>query len=292
MSDLVRCRISPDADDLFMFRAIALGLVDTEGLRFELDTADTHSLNGIADGTADSAEDGPELCAISFAWYPHLRRHWQLLPNGASVGRGYGPVLVTAEPGPLDALTGARIGVPGTTTTAYNILRLALDFEAVVIPITPPEAIFEALDAGRIDAALLIHEGRLTYADRGLHARLELGEWWAAQTDGLPLPLGANVVRRSLGPARVSAINRVVRASIAHGLTHREEAIAWLLDRGGMLQTADEIDAYLALYANADTLELGADGRRAAETLYARTHAAGLLPACGGVDWAPYEHRG
>lgn len=286
MSTRIRCSISPDADDRFMFRAIELGLIDTEGLDFELRTADTHSLNQLADGPPEAA---PELCAISFAWYPHLAGRWQLLPNGASVGRGYGPVLVTREPGPLEDLAGARIAVPGTTTTAYTVLRLGLDFEPVVVPITPPELTFEALESGRVEAALLIHEGRLTYAERGLHSRLDLGEWWAARTGGLPLPLGANVVRRDLGQARVAQLNRIVRASIAHGLAHREEAIAWLLGlEGGALRTPAEVDAYLALYANADTLELGQDGRAAAQQLYDEASGAGLLPPVGAVDFAPY----
>ena len=287
MATRIRCSISPDADDRFMFRAIELGLIDTEDLVFELQTADTHSLNQLADGSASG--DGPELCAISFAWYPHLAARWQLLPNGASVGRGYGPVLVTHTPGEASELAGKRIAVPGTTTTAYTVLALGLDFEAVVIPITPMEAVFEALDRGEVEAALLIHEGRLTYGERGLHGRLDLGEWWAARTGGLPLPLGANVVRRDLGPERVAQVNRIVRASIAHGLAHRDEAIAWLLSlEGGALRTPEEVDAYLGLYANADTLELGRDGRAAAQRLYDEATAAGLLPAVERVDFAPY----
>ncbi len=145
MSFRVRCSISPDADDRFMFRAIELGLMDTEDLEFELSTADTNSLNQLADGS--SGADVPEVCAISFAWYPHLAAHWQLLPNGASVGRNYGPVLVSPEPGPVESLASKRIAVPGLTTTAYTVLRLGLDFEPVVVPIVPPELTFEAVES-------------------------------------------------------------------------------------------------------------------------------------------------
>jgi 1,4-dihydroxy-6-naphthoate synthase len=278
----VRVAVSPDADDLFMVRGLMLGAVDARGLDFTFTTADTEALNRGAAGA-----DAPDVSAISVAWYPSLAAEWALLPHGGSVGRGYGPVLIAREPRDAASLRGARIAVPGLRTTAYTVLRLVLGpFEPVVVPIVPPEAVFERLRAGEVDAALLIHEGRLTYAAEGFHLVLDTGAAWHAAT-GLPLPLGANAIRRSLGPEVIRRASAALRDSIAHGLAHRDDAIAWLLRRGGPLQDAAAVDAYLSLYANADTLDYGPDGRAGVERLLAWGAAAGLLPACGPVDWAP-----
>lgn len=277
----IRCAISPDADDLFMFRAIELGLVDTRGLDFALTTADTDALNRLATGQVQT-----EVNAVSVAWYPHLAARWQMLPHSGSVGRGYGPVLVAPRPMALAELAGRRVAVPGLTTTARLVLGLALDFEPVVVPIVPPERVFQALAQGQVDAALLIHEGRLTFAEHGLHLVLDIGRWWQDET-GLPLPLGGNVIRRDLGPELIARASAVIRASIRHGLEHRDEAIAWLLARGGLLRTAAQVDHYLSLYANQDTLDYGPDGRRGMDELLRRGAARGLLPSVGPVDWAP-----
>lgn len=283
----IRCSVSPDADDLFMFRALMLGLIDTDGLRFDIRTADTERLNRDAAGRDPAML--PHVSAISVAWYPSLAADWQLLPHGGSVGRGYGPVLVAPRPCALDELRGRRIAVPGLSTTAYTVLSLILggDFTPVVVPIVPPEASFAAVAEGHVDAVLLIHEGRLTFAQHGLHQVCDIGAWWQDQT-GLPLPLGGNVIRRDLGPAVISRASAVLRASIAHALDDRAAAISWLLERGGPLQTVEAVDHYLQLYANADTLDYGPDGRAGVEELLRRGAAAGLLPALPrGVDWAP-----
>ena len=281
----LRCAISPDADDLFMFRALLLGLIDPGPVDFDITTADTDALNRVARGETVAAV--PDVSAISVAWYPRLQDDWMLLPHGGSVGRDYGPVVVAPRPlAPAD-LGGLRIGVPGTSTTAYTVLRLICDFEPVVIPITPPALTFQALDEGRVDAALLIHEGRLTFRDHGQHHVLDIGEWWHAET-GLPLPLGANAIRRSLGMETIAAASDAMRRSIAHGLDHRDAAIAWLLERGaGPLDSVEKVDHYLSLYANADTLDYGDDGRAGIRELLARGAAAGLLPSVERVDFAP-----
>lgn len=281
----IRARISPDADDLFMFRALLLGLVDDGGLDWDITTADTDALNRVAQG--ETVRDVPDVSAISIAWYPTLSGEWQLLPHGGSVGRGYGPVVVAPAPIPPEALRGLRIGVPGTTTTAYTVLRLFTEFEPVVVPIVPPERSFEAVASGEVDAVLLIHEGRLTFQERGLHLVLDIGEWWEAET-GLPLPLGGNAIRRGLGEDAIRRASEAMRQSIRHGLEHRDDAIAWLLARGpGPLKTPADVDHYLSLYANADTLDYGEDGRAAIRELIRRGQAAGLLPPCPPVDFAP-----
>lgn len=277
----IRCAISPDADDLFMFRALMLGLVDQDGLDFEIGTADTDALNRLASGRAET-----DVNAVSVAWYPHIAEHWQMLPHGGSVGRGYGPVVVAPRPLTVGELRGLRIAVPGLTTTARLVLGLVTAFEPVVVPIVPPERVFHALAEGRVDAALLIHEGRLTFQDHGLHAVLDIGRWWQEET-GLPLPLGGNVIRRGLGPGLIARASAVIRASIRHALEHREQAIAWLLSRGGVLKSPEQVDRYLAMYANDDTLDYGRDGRAGVEELLRRGAAAGLVPPVGPVDFAP-----
>jgi 1,4-dihydroxy-6-naphthoate synthase len=281
----LRCAISPDADDLFMFRAITEGLIDTEGLAFDVVSQDTDKLNRMAGG------DGPDITAISIAHYPLVAAHYQLLAHGGSVGRGYGPVVV-AKPVMLatagdrkmrDLLTGRRIAVPGLTTTACLVLHLITRFDPVVIPIAPTSLQFDALRADEVDAALIIHEGRLTYASEGFTQLLDIGEWWFHET-GLPLPLGGNVIRRDLGPDVIARADRVLRASVRHGLEHRDDAIDWLLARGGTLKSREAVDVYLSLYANADTLDYGADGRAAIRELLKRGAEAGYLPACPTVD--------
>lgn len=284
----IRCAISPDADDLFMFRALMLGLIDTQGLSFDISTADTDALNRAAGGETLSEDALPHVSAISIAWYPSLSATWQLLPHGGSVGRNYGPVLVAPGTTSLSELEGKRIAVPGTTTTAYTVLsQMISGFEAVVVPITPPERTFEALSSGHVDAALLIHEGRLTFADHGFVKVADIGEWWHTETD-LPLPLGGNVIRRDLGAQVIERVSDVLRQSIAHGLAHRDDAIAWLLARGaGPLQTAEAVDHYLSLYANEDTLDYGEDGREGVRELLRRGAESGLLPTVSTVDFAP-----
>lgn len=173
----IRCAISPDADDLFMFRALLEGLVDAEGLELDIVARDTDALNRMASG------EGPDVTAISFGHYPLVASRYRLFAHGASVGRGYGPVVIA--PRPLERLDGLRIAVPGLTTTACLVLRLSTDFEPVVVPIDPPARTFAALRAGEVDAALVIHEGRLTYADEGFALCLDIGAWWARET-GLP----------------------------------------------------------------------------------------------------------
>lgn len=276
----LRCAISPDADDLFMFRALFEGLVDREGLSFEIVTRDTELLNRMARG-----DDAPDISAISVAAYPLVAERYQLLAHGGSVGRGYGPVLI-ARPGEVPPLRGGRprISVPGLTTTAHLVTSLLAEFEPVVIPITPPARTFAALRDREVDAAVVIHEGRLTYPDEGFVLVADLGVEWARLTGGLPLPLGGNVIRRDLGAERIAAADRVLRASIAHGLAHRDEAIAWLLERSTTLHTPEQVDHYLSLYANADTLDYGVDGRAAIGELLRRGAAAGVVPPVTGVD--------
>lgn len=277
--------VSPDADDLFMVRSLLEGLIPTGEYRFRITTSPTDALNQLGSGGA-----GPDVLAISIGHYPHVADRYQLLPHGGSVGEGYGPVVVAKRPGTLDDLHGARLAIPGTTTTAWLVLRLLLGTSrvprATVVPISPHERVFEALDAGEVDYALLIHEGRLTYADRGLHAVVDIGEAWAARTGGQPLPLGGNVIRRGLGPEHIARISALLRQSIEYALTERDASIQWLLARGGALKTEAQVSRYLDMYANGRTLDYGADGRAAIVRLLGEAVSAGLVPPVV-VDFSP-----
>jgi 1,4-dihydroxy-6-naphthoate synthase len=271
----IRLAFSPDSDDLFMFWPLLTSKIESEGLLFEAERADTETLN------ARAAANDLDVVAVSIARWPFIAEHYALLPHGMSVGRGYGPVLVATRARDPDSLRRARIGVPGLWTTAYMVLRLLLpDFAPVVVPITPYARAFDVLRQGEVDAVLLIHEGRLTYEREGVVLVRDLGEAWAQMTGGLPLPLGANVVRRALGPDVVAKVSRACRASIAWALDHRDEMMRAILEHELRVDLALDrplLDRYLSMYANSDTLDAPPDVRQAIQELYIRAHAAGLL---------------
>jgi 1,4-dihydroxy-6-naphthoate synthase len=281
----IRLAFSPDSDDIFMFHALLAGKIDTEGLTFVHERADTEALNERA------ARGDVDVIAVSIARYAGIAKDYLLLPHGASVGRGYGPVVVAEKGAPLASFEGARIGVPGLRTTAYLTLRLLLPkFEAVVVPIQPYAKVFETLRKKEIDAALLIHEGRLTFAREGFELVADVGVGWSELTGGLPLPLGGNAIRRGLGADVVAKVSRLCRASIAWALDHRDEVIDSLLakeTRSDVGLDRAMLDRYLAMYANEDTREMPADARRAVEELFRRGSAAGVLEGDPRVEWAP-----
>ena len=275
---------SVDADDAFMFHALRAGGVDTRGLAFTHRRGDTSELNALAlTGEID-------VVAISAGAYPAVADKYLLLPHGASVGRGFGPVLVARQPMALADLIGRRVGIPGLSTTAWLVLRqMQPGLVPIVVPIAPFGRVFECLDAGSIDAALLIHEGRLIYESRGYARVAEIGEWWQAET-GLPLPLGVNVIRRGLGANRIALVSAILRDAIAYALDHRDEVIRVLAaePRGEpALAQTELLDRYLGMYANQDTRAIAPDARRAIEVLFDRAAKAGLLPAGISIDWAP-----
>jgi 1,4-dihydroxy-6-naphthoate synthase len=275
---------SVDADDAFMFYALHAGGVSTRGLEFTHRRGDTSELNALAQaGEID-------VVAISAGAYPAVSDKYLILPHGASVGRGFGPVLVARQPMTLADLAGRRIGIPGLSTTAWLVLRqMQTGLVPVVVPIAPFGRIFECLDAGAIDAALLIHEGRLIYQGRGYVRVAEIGEWWQVET-GLPLPLGVNVIRRGLGSERIALLSAILREAIDYALDHRDEIFhALAAEQRGEAALAETalLDRYLAMYANEDTRAMAPDARRAIEVLFDRAAKAGLLPADCRVEWAP-----
>lgn len=285
MTRPIRLSFSPDSDDIFMFWPLLNGKVDAEGLSFVADRADTETLNSRAEG-----HDQADVIAVSIAQYARVAKDFLLLPHGMSVGRGYGPVVVSTEPRTLASLEGKKVGVPGLRTTAYMVLRLLLEFEPVVVPIAPYARSFEVLRSGEVEAALLIHEGRLFYEREGTHKVVDLGEAWAAATGGLPLPLGGNAIRRDLGPALVEQVSRICRSSIRWALEHKEEVARALLaaeTRADVGLDKASLDRYLDMYANADTLDAPADVRRALDELFARGRAVGLLASDARAELAP-----
>jgi 1,4-dihydroxy-6-naphthoate synthase len=275
---------SVDADDAFMFHALASGAIDTRGLTFTHRRGDTAWLNSLAESS------GADVVAISAGAYPRAADNYLLLPHGASIGRGFGPVVVAKKPMRPADLAGRRVAIPGLSTTAFLVLRLIEPgIVPVVVPIAPFGRVFEALDSGEVDAALLIHEGRLIYDRRGCVAVVELGEWWQRET-GLPLALGVNVIRRGLGDDVIAEVSSVLRASIRYAIEHRDEMIAMLSreSRGDAALTEKGLlDRYLSMYANQDTLTMAPDVRAGIDDLFARAHRAGLLPTGCSVAWAP-----
>jgi 5,8-dihydroxy-2-naphthoate synthase len=257
---LVKVGHSADPDDAFMFWAIEAGRVDTRGLELEQVVSDIQTLN-------EWATDGRlEVSAISMGAYPYVADRYVLLPHGASMGHGYGPVVVARDQLELDDLRGREIVIPGRMTTAYLVLRLALGEDAQVREL-PFDAILDEVRSGRADAGLVIHEGQLTYAAAGLHKVLDLGEWWLLET-GLPLPLGVNAVRRDLGE-RLQDVSEVLGEAIRCGLDNRDEALAYArrFGRGIDEQTADR---FVSMYVNELTSDYGDEGRRAVEELLRR----------------------
>lgn len=281
----IRIAYSPDADDAFMFWALAEGHVDSGELAFERSRADTEALNRAAEHTT-----APHVSAVSIHQYAYLADKYLLLPHGGSVGVGYGPVVVATRALGVEDLRGLRIGVPGLRTSAYLVLRLLVpEFEPVIVPVAPFSRAFEAVKSGDVDAVLLIHEGRLLYEREGLTRVLELGEAWQALT-GLPLPLGGNVIAKSLGPELIARVSGLLRESIRYALEHREEALNALLateTRPGVPRERAMFDRYLAMYANQDTLDYGERGRLAIQDLLDRGHAAGIIPQRVIAEFSP-----
>jgi len=271
----IRLAHSPDSDDAFMFYGLASGHVRSDGLEFEHVLADIETLNRAA------FEGKYEVTAVSFHAYAYLSDRYALLPHGASMGDGYGPIVVTRADGP-QSLKGTRVAIPGTLTTAYLTLRLYdPDFEYEVVPF---EQIQRKVIDGEVAAGLLIHEGQLTYADDGLRKMIDLGVWWAGRTSNLPLPLGGNVIRRDLGSAVMRSVSRVLHESIAYGLKHRPAAIEHAQHYGRGLDRA-RTDRFVGMYVNELTLDYGERGRRAVERLYTEAYERRLIPKSVKVEF-------
>ena len=258
---------SPDSDDAFMFYALAVGKIDTEGLTYVHELQDIESLNQRA------MRGELEVTAVSIHAYAYLSDRYALLPHGASMGDRYGPRLVARSPASRREVKGKRIAIPGPLTSAYLALQLyEPDFTPVFIPF---DAIENAVVDGDVEMGLLIHEGQLTFAERGLHLVADMGEWWFEET-GLPLPLGGNVVRKDLGIDLTRKISRHLRDSIAYGLHHRVGALDHAMQYARGLDRS-KADTFVGMYVNDWTLDYGERGREAVRLFLDRGVQAGLI---------------
>jgi 1,4-dihydroxy-6-naphthoate synthase len=267
---------SPDSDDAFMHYGLASGKVDNEGIAFHHLLADIETLNRAA------FEGKYEVSAVSFHAYAHLTDKYLLLPHGSSMGDNYGPIVVARADGPA-SLDGVKVTIPGELTTAFLALKLFKpDVDYQVMPF---DQIQDAVREGRADSGLLIHEGQLTYGDEGLKKIVDLGEWWSRHTDGLPLPLGGNVIRRDLGPRMVEKVSRILHGSIAYALEHRDEALDYALQFGRGLDRR-KADRFVGMYVNELTLDYGERGKRAVQKLLDEAFGKGILRAPVTAEYA------
>jgi len=259
-----------------MFYGLASGSVDTGGIEVDQVLSDIETLNR-------AAFDGKyEVTAVSFHAYAHLVDKYALLPHGASMGDNYGPIVVAREDGPRE-VKGRTIAIPGLLTTAYLALQLyEKDFQHVVVPF---DQIEDFVTSGQADAGLLIHEGQLTYGDNGLRKIVDLGEWWAERTGGLPLPLGGNIIRRDLGPEMIRKVSKLLHDSIAYALSHRKDAVDYAQQFGRGLDK-EKTDKFVGMYVNDLTLGYGERGRLAVERLMTEAFERGIIPRAVPVQFA------
>jgi 1,4-dihydroxy-6-naphthoate synthase len=269
---------SPDSDDAFMFYGLATNKVQVPGLRFSHTLCDIQTLNQKA--MQDAGEY--DVTAISFHAYPYIQHNYVLMSCGGSVGEGYGPMIVSPRAYSLDEITTKKIAVPGKLTTAYLALKLfAPQIEAEVVPF---DQIIPAVLRGDYEAGLVIHEGQLTYDRSGLHRILDLGRWWL-QATGLPLPLGGNAIRRSLGQERIASISVALRESIQYALEHRDQALAYAMQFASDLDTP-LADQFVGMYVNQRTLDYGDDGKEAIRRLLTSGYEARIISVEPRVEFA------
>jgi 1,4-dihydroxy-6-naphthoate synthase len=264
---------SPDPDDAFMFYGLAKGLIPTPGFTFQHILQDIQTLN-------ERATRGElDITAISIHAYAYVCDQYALLPSGASMGDGYGPMLVAREPWDRATLPGKTFAVPGTMTSAFLALQLWLErparaFRWVVVPF---DQIFNAVRSGTADVGLIIHEGQLTYPNEGLVCCADLGAWWAGENEGLPLPLGGNVIHKRIDPPTRHTLSDLLTASIRYSLDHRPEAVEHALQYARDMGR-DLADRFVGMYVNHWTLDYGERGRESIRRFLQRAHAAGLIP--------------
>jgi 1,4-dihydroxy-6-naphthoate synthase len=267
---------SPDSDDAFMFYALATNKIETGNLDFEHVLKDIQTLNEEASkGTYD-------VTAISFHAYAYVADKYALLPHGASIGDNYGPIVVANEDLDPSELSRLTIAVPGTLTSAFLALSIySPDFQYEVVPF---DQIIEAVTTRRCDAGLLIHEGQLFYHNFGLHKVLDLGEWWHKHTDGLPLPMGGNAIKRDLGPETIREVSALLKESIQYSLDNREDALQYAMQFARDMDPA-LADRFVAMWVNDLTLDYGERGRAAVRRLLAEGHERGIIPHAVDIEF-------
>jgi 1,4-dihydroxy-6-naphthoate synthase len=276
MKRLITVGHSPDPDDAFMFYALAHDKLDTGDLQFRHELQDIETLNRRA------LRGELEVTAVSIHAYSQLLDKYALLPSGCSMGDRYGPMVVARRDMTIDELKEAKIAVPGTLTTAFLALGLLLP-DGFTYDVLPFDHILKAVEEGRYDAGLIIHEGQLTFQNQGLKLIVDLGVWWQEKT-GLPLPLGGNVVRRDLGPHLMRRISRLLKESIQFSLDHRDDALAYALQYARDMDRS-LADRFVGMYVNDWTLDYGPRGREAVRRLLDEGYKAGIIPSPTHVEF-------
>jgi 1,4-dihydroxy-6-naphthoate synthase len=259
---------SPDSDDAFMFYGLATNKLETEGLKFEHTLKDIQSLN-------EDAKNGVfDVTAISFHAYAYIADKYALLPHGASIGDKYGPIVVSKEPRSADEIGSMKIAIPGELTSAFLALRIYNpDFEYEIYPF---DEIIEAVQKGKVDAGLLIHEGQLFYKQMGLDKVLDLGEWWHERT-GLPLPMGGNVIRRDLGEDLMKQVSKHLHRSIVYSMENREDALRYAMQFARDMEP-ELADRFVAMWVNDLTLDYGDRGKEGVRRLLDEGYEKGIIP--------------
>jgi len=266
---------SPDSDDAFMFYGLATNKLETEGLKFQ------HTLKDIQTLNEDAMNGVYDVTAISFHAYAYISDKYALLPHGASIGDKYGPIVVAKEPRKPEEIGNMTIAIPGELTSAYLALRLYNDkFDHIVVPF---DQIIDAVQNGKADAGLLIHEGQLFYKQLGLDKVLDLGEWWFERT-GLPLPMGGNAIRRDLGPELMKQVSKHLHRSIQYSMDNREDALAYAMQFARDM-SPEVADRFVAMWGNELTLDYGDRGREGVRRLLQEGYDAGIIPNRVQVDF-------
>jgi len=264
---------SPDPDDAFMFYALAKDLIPTHGFRFKHILQDIQTLN-------ERATRGElDITAVSIHAYAHVCDQYALLPSGASMGDGYGPMLVAKERRSREQIAQSKIAVPGTMTSAFLALQLWLGKPASELDflVVPFDQIFQAVNEGRAEVGLIIHEGQLTYRNEGLAVCEDLGVWWGRENEGLPLPLGGNVIHKRIAATDRSMISNVLAASIQYSLDHRPEAVQHALQYARDMDV-ELADKFVGMYVNHWTLDYADNGRESIRRFLGRAYKEGLIP--------------
>jgi len=273
---LIRVAHSPDSDDAFMFYALAKGLIDTGELRFDHVLSDIETLN------REAFEGTYEVTAVSIHAYAHLDDRYALLGSGASMGDGYGPVLVAREAVTAEQLAAMTVAIPGRLTSAALALKMwNPSLQTVTYAF---DEIMPAVQSGEVGAGVVIHEGQLTWEDEGFSNIVDLGVWWAEETGGMPLPLGGNVIRRDLGEEMCVRVAALLKESIQYSLDHREEALDYALDYGRGLDR-DKADRFVGMYVNELTVDYGERGRRAVRDFLDRAANERLIQRVPRLDF-------
>jgi 1,4-dihydroxy-6-naphthoate synthase len=271
----IRLAHSPDADDAFMFYGLAKGKIDTGDIQYEHVLKDIQTLNEWA------REARMEVTAISAHAYAYVKDHYAILTHGGSIGKNYGPMIVAKENLPIEAFRGKRIAIPGRLTSAYLAFKLCQpDFQEVVVDF---DQIMEEVVQGRVEAGLIIHEGQLTYREKGLHKIIDLGEWWY-QKMGTVLPMGVNAIRRDLPEEVKKRVSKHLKASIQYSLDHRDEALDYALGFGRGL-SKDVADRFVGMWVNDRTVDMGEEGQNAIREFLKQGEDKKLIPPVGEIEF-------